>query len=181
MQLSLIETEPTVPGEVAGAAFHRSAEDATAGVADHGPWRHHLVGLLNDALATELVSMLRHRRHHFTAHGLASTKVSDGFLAHAGEKTDHADRLAQRIVQLGGDPDFSPDTLSRRSHAAYDEAPDLRTMVRADLLAERIAIERYSHIVALIGDRDPATRRLIDDILVDKRHNADELGSWLVD
>jgi bacterioferritin len=181
MQLPLIDPEPMAPGEVAGAASNRGPHDASAGVADHGPWRHHLVGLLNGALATELVCMLRYRRHHFTAHGLASTMVADGFLAHAGQEAGHADRLAQRIVQLGGEPDFSPDTLARRSHAAYDEATDLRTMIRADLLAERIAIERYSQIVVLIGDRDPATRRLFDDIVADKRHHADELSGWLVD
>ena len=180
-QLPLIDDEPTLPDSVAGAAPRRSPEDATAGLADHGPWRHHLVGLLNGALATELVCALRYRRHHFTSHGLASTAVWDGFLAHAGDEAVHADRLAQRIVQLGGEPDFLPDTLARRSHVAYDDAPDLRTMIRADLLAERIAIERYSAIVALIGDRDPATRRLIEDILVDKRLHADELSGWLVD
>ena len=106
-----------------------------------GPWRAELVKLLNDSLATELVCVLRYKRHHFTAQGLASPKIAEEFLVHAQEEASHADRLASRIVQLGGEPDFSPDTLLSRSHAQYDESLDLKAMIRANLIAERVAIE----------------------------------------
>ena len=100
---------------------------------------------------------------------------------HANEESAHADRLAQRIVQLGGEPDFSPDTLLSRSHAAYDDATDLKAMIRANLIAERVAIEAYSQIIALIGDKDSTTRRLLEDILSDEQEHAEELKDWLAD
>ena len=103
----------------------------------YGPWRTDIVQLLNDALATELVCALRYKRHHFTAQGLASPKIAEEFLVHANEETEHADLLARRIVQLGGKPDFSPDSLTRRSHATYDDSEDLTAMIRANLIAER--------------------------------------------
>ena len=108
---------------------------------DPNPWRHEIVALLNGALATELVCVLRYRRHHFTADGLASPKIAEEFLVHANQEQGHADRLARRIVQLGGKPDFAPDSLLTRSHAAYDESLDLKAMILADLVAERVAIE----------------------------------------
>jgi bacterioferritin len=145
----------------------------------YGPWREDIIRLLNDSLATELVCVLRYKRHHFTAVGLASPKIADEFLVHANEEAGHADRLAQRIVQLGGEPDFSPDSLSARSHAAYDASPDLKTMIRANLIAERVAIETYSQIIGLIGDKDSTTRRLLEDILADEQQHADELKDWL--
>ena len=140
-----------------------------------------IVELLNDALATELVCVLRYKRHHFTASGLASPKIAEEFLVHANEESGHADRLAQRIVQLGGAPDFSPDSLSQRSHAAYDDSSDLKAMIRSNLIAERVAIEAYSQIIALVGDKDPTTRRLLEDILSDEQEQADELSDWLTD
>ncbi|MGA0611166.1 ferritin-like domain-containing protein [Caldimonas sp. KR1-144] len=143
------------------------------------PMRTSIVRLLNDALATELVCMLRYKRHHFTAHGLASPKIADEFLIHARDESRHADRLAQRITQLGGEPDFSPETLSRRSHADYDDALGLEEMIWADLVAERVAIECYSQLITLIGERDPTTRRLIEDILADEQQHANELKDWL--
>ncbi len=146
-----------------------------------GPWRTEIVKLLNDSLATELVCVLRYKRHHFTAHGLASPKIAEEFLVHANEESAHADRLARRIVQLGGEPDFSPDSLTKRSHAAYDDASDLRAMIKADLIAERVAVEAYSQIISLIGDKDPTTRRLREDILGDEEQHADELKDWLAD
>ena len=144
-----------------------------------GPWREDVIKLLNDSLATELVCVLRYKRHHFTADGLASPKIAEEFLVHANEEAAHADRLAQRIVQLGGEPDFSPDSLTKRSHAAYDDSSDLKAMIKANLIAERVAIEAYSQIIALIGDKDSTTRRLLEDILSDEQEHADELKDWL--
>ncbi|MDO9093751.1 MAG: DUF892 family protein [Rubrivivax sp.] len=146
-----------------------------------GPWRQGLIKLLNDALATELVCVLRYKRHHFTAHGLASPHIAAEFLVHATEEAMHADRLARRITQLGGEPDFSPDSLTRRSHAAYDESDTLEAMIRANLVAERVAIEAYTQLIALVRERDPTTRRLLEDILADESQHADELQGWLAD
>ncbi|XHS78030.1 bacterioferritin [Burkholderiaceae bacterium UC74_6] len=155
--------------------------DPAALIPPAGAWREDLVRLLNDALATELVCVLRYKRHHFTAHGLASPKIADEFLVHANVEASHADRLARRIVQLGGVPDYSPDTLIRRSHAQYDASLDLRAMLRADLGAERVAVEVYSQLIALIGDKDPSTRRLLEDILAEEQQHAEEIKDWLAD
>jgi bacterioferritin len=144
-------------------------------------WRKGLIKLLNDSLATELVCVLRYKRHHYTAHGLASPSIAEEFAVHAAEEMVHADRLARRIVQLGGQPDFAPATLVQRSHAAYDDASALASMIQADLTAERVAIEAYSQLVRLVGDRDPTTRRLLEDILGEEQKHADELQGWLVD
>jgi bacterioferritin len=142
-------------------------------------WTKDIVRLLNDSLATELVCVLRYKRHHFTAQGLASPAIAAEFLVHANEEAAHGDRLAKRIVQLGGEPDFSPDTLLARSHAAYDESKDLHAMLRANLTAERIAVEAYRQLIKLVGDKDPTTRRLLEDILADEETHADELADWL--
>jgi len=147
----------------------------------YGPWRLDIIKLLNDSLATELVCVLRYKRHHFTAQGLASPKIAEEFMVHANEEAAHADRLARRIVQLGGEPDFAPDSLLKRSHAGYDDSTELKSMIRANLVAERVAIESYSQIIALIGDKDPTTRRLLEDILADEQEHADELKDWLAD
>jgi len=159
----------------------RHSLDQGAVTPHYGPWREDVVQLLNDSLATELVCVLRYKRHHFTAAGLASPKIAEEFLVHANAEAAHADRLAQRIVQLGGEPDFSPDTLARRSHAAYDESLDLKAMLKANLIAERVAIEAYSQMIALIGDKDSTTRRLLEDILADEQEHAEELKDWLAD
>ncbi len=145
------------------------------------PWRQEIIALLNGALATELVCALRYRRHHFTADGMAAPKIAEEFLVHANEELGHADRLARRIVQLGGKPDFAPNTLLARSHAVYDELLDLKAMMRADLVAERVAIETYTQMIALMRAKDPATRRLLEDILSDEQGHAEELTSWLAD
>lgn len=145
----------------------------------YGRWRDGIVKLLNDALATELVCVLRYKRHHFTAHGLASPAIAAEFLVHANEEAAHGDRIAERIVQLGGEPDFAPDTLLSRSHADYDESSDLQAMVRANLLAERVAIETYRQMIALVGDKDPTTRRLLEDVLRDEEEHADEMKDLL--
>jgi bacterioferritin len=169
-------------------AMDESAIDAVRHSLERGavvpkeqPWRQDIVKLLNDALATELVCVLRYKRHHFTAKGLASPKIAEEFLVHANEESGHADRLAQRIVQLGGAPDFSPDTLTGRSHAAYDDSAELKAMIKANLVAELVAIESYSQLVRMVGDKDPTTRRLLEDILGDEQQHADELGDWLKD
>jgi len=165
------------------AAIDAARRNLTQGAVTphYGPWRRDIIQLLNDSLATELVCVLRYRRHHFTAVGLSSARIADEFLVHANAESAHADRLAQRIVQLGGEPDFSPDSLSQRSHAAYDESLDLNAMIKANLIAERVAIETYSQIITLIGDKDSTTRRLIEDILSDEQEHAEELKDWLTD
>jgi len=157
----------------------RRGLDQGAVTPSYGPWREDIIKLLNDSLATELVCVLRYKRHHFTAQGLASPKIAEEFLVHANEEAAHGDRLAQRIVQLGGEPDFAPESLAQRSHAAYDDSSDLKAMIKANLVAERVAIEAYSQIIALIGDKDSTTRRLLEDILSDEQGHADELKDWL--
>jgi len=151
----------------------------SAQTARNAAWCKDLVKLLNGALATELVCVLRYKRHHFTADGLASPKIAEEFLVHANEESGHADRLARRIVQLGGEPDFAPQTLVERSHAAYDDSRDLTAMIKSNLSAELGAIESYSQMVTLIGDQDPTTRRLLEDILGDEQAHAEELKGWL--
>ena len=145
----------------------------------YGPWRDDIVKLLNDALATELVCILRYKRHYFTANGVQSPAIADEFLVHANEESAHADKIAERIVQLGGEPDFAPSTLVERSHADYDQSTDLQAMVRANLVAERIAVESYRQMINLIGDKDPTTRRMLEEILTDEEEHADELKDWL--
>lgn len=157
----------------------RKSIDQGAMTPHYGPWRQDVIDLLNGALATELVCVLRYKRHHFTADGMASPKIAEEFLVHANEEAAHADRIATRIVQLGGDPDFSPDSLTRRSHAAYDDSRDLKAMIRANLVAERVAIEAYSQMIDMIGDKDSTTRRLLEDILGEEQEHADELKDWL--
>jgi len=173
-----IERKPMVLDEVAIEAARHSLDDGAV-TPGYGPWREEIIQLLNDSLATELVCVLRYKRHHFTADGLASPKIAEEFLVHANEEAAHADRLARRIVQLGGEPDFSPDSLSARSHADYNDSADLKAMIKANLIAERVAIESYSQIIALIGDKDSTTRRLLEDILADEQEHADELKDWL--
>ena len=147
----------------------------------YGPWREDIIKLLNGALATEIVCVLRYKRHYFTAKGIASPKIAEEFLAHANEETAHADLLAERIVQLGGEPDFSPATLLERSHADYDDSSDLQAMIRANLIAERVAIEAYGQMIKLIGDKDSSTRRILESILSQEQEHADELSDWLTD
>ena len=136
--------------------------------------------LLGDSLATELVCVLRYRRHHFMARGIHSQSVAQEFLDHSNEEQGHADRIAERIVQLGGAPDFSPGGLVNRSHAEYVEGDSLVSMIREDLVAERIAIESYRDIVQYLGDDDPTTRRMIEEILAVEEQHADELADLLV-
>jgi bacterioferritin len=159
------------------AARHQLGDGAVT--PSYGPWRQDIVNLLNDALATELVCVLRYKRHYFTAHGLDSPTIAAEFLVHANEESAHADKLAERIVQLGGEPDFAPQRLTSRSHADYDESSDLRSMIAANLVAERIAVEGYRQMINLIGEKDPTTRRMLEDILRDEEEHADELADLL--
>lgn len=135
--------------------------------------------MLNDSLATELVCMLRYRRHHFMARGIHSQSVAAEFLVHADEELGHADQLAARIVQLGGEPDFSPSSLLSRSHADYAQGDTLGDMIRENLVAERIAIDSYRHGIATLGDNDPTTRRMLESILAVEEEHADELADLL--
>jgi len=162
-----------------GLAAARKSLDDGAVTPAYGPHRAAIVKLLNDALATELVCVLRYKRHHFMASGLSSPKIAEEFMVHANEESGHADRLAKRIVQLGGEPDFCPDTLTKRSHAGYDECKDLQAMVRSNLVAERVAVEAYRQMISLLADKDPTTRRMLEDILADEEEHADELTDWL--
>lgn len=161
-------------------AAKRSLDQGTV-TPSYGPWREDIIKLLNDALATELVCILRYKRHHFTAKGLASPKIAEEFMVHALEETAHGDQIAERIVQLGGEPDFSPDSLTQRSHADYDGSSDLKSMIRTNLIAERVAIEAYSQMIALIGDKDTTTRRMLEGILSQEQEHAEELSDWLSD
>lgn len=135
--------------------------------------------ILNEALATEVVCTLRYKRHYYTASGLHSEPVAAEFLEHAQEEQQHADKLAQRIVQLGGDPDFDPDTLTKRSHANYDASLDLVEMLKEDLVAERVAVASYTEIIQWLGDRDPTTRRVFEELLEQEEEHADDLRGLL--
>jgi bacterioferritin len=136
--------------------------------------------LLDESLATELVCVLRYRRHHFMARGIHSQSVSEEFLAHSNDEQGHADEIAERIVQLGGEPDFAPASLAGRSHAEYVEGDTLSSMIREDLVAERIAIDSYREIIRYLGDQDPTTRRMMEGILAMEENHADELADLLV-
>ena len=141
--------------------------------------RETVLKLLNEALATELVCVLRYRRHHFMASGIHAQSVAQEFLQHANEEQAHADQIAARIVQLGGAPNFSPDGLSSRSHAEYVEGENLIEMISEDLVAERIAIDSYRDMIGYLGDDDPTTRRMLEGILAMEEEHADDLVSLL--
>jgi len=138
-----------------------------------------VIKLLNDALATEYVCVLRYYRHYFMASGMLADAVKKEFLEHAQQEQAHAHKIAERIVQLGGEPDLNPDTLTRRSHAEYQEGKDLRDMVKEDLIAERIAIDSYRQMINYIGDRDTTTKRLLEGILEQEEEHADEFADLL--
>jgi bacterioferritin len=138
-----------------------------------------VVKLLNEALATEIVCVLRYKRHFYMASGIHATSVAQEFLEHAGEEQVHADQIAARIVQLGGEPNFSPDGLSARSHAEYVEGDSLVEMIREDLVAERIAIDSYGEMIRYIGSDDPTTRRMLEDIMAMEEKHAEDLSTLL--
>lgn len=138
-----------------------------------------VIKLLNDALATEYVCVLRYYRHYFMASGMLADSIKAEFLEHAQQEQAHAGMLAERIVQLGGEPDLNPDTLTARSHAEYKEGKDLRDMVREDLIAERIAIDSYREMINYIGDSDTTTKRILEHILAQEEEHADEFSDLL--
>jgi len=141
--------------------------------------RETVVSLLNAALATEIVCVLRYKRHYYMADGLSASIAKAEFLEHAQQEQQHADWLAERIVQLGGAPNFSPEGLLSRSHAEYVEGETLREMVKEDLIAERIAIDSYREIASYLGEKDPTSRRIIEDILAQEEEHADDMAGLL--
>lgn len=142
------------------------------------PYVEDICKLLNDALATEWICVLRYKRHHFTAKGIALPAIANEFLVHANEEQMHADRIAERIVQLGGSPELNPATLAARSHAKYDNSEQLQAMIEANLVAERVAIEVYRQMISLIGDKDPTTSKMLREILAQEEEHAEELAGW---
>ena len=137
--------------------------------------------LLNEALATEIICVLRYKRHYFMAQGIHAEGVAAEFLEHATDEQQHADQIAARITQLGGEPDFSPEGLTTRSHAEYVEGDTLEDMIKEDLVAERIAIDSYREIIAYLGDNDSTSRRLMEEILAKEEEHADDLANLLQD
>ncbi|KPB25472.1 bacterioferritin [Pseudomonas syringae] len=143
--------------------------------------RETVLRLLNESLATELVCVLRYKRHYYMASGLKASVAAAEFLEHAEQEAQHADKLAERIVQLGGEPEFNPDTLSKNSHAQYVAGNTLKEMVYEDLVAERIAVDSYREIIQYLGDSDPTTRRIFEEILAQEEEHADDMADILED
>jgi bacterioferritin len=146
---------------------------------DYRADRKEIVKVLNEALATEIVCVLRYKRHQFMAKGIEAKSVAAEFGEHAADEQRHADMIAQRIVQLGGAPDYAPASLALRSHTEYAEGDDLVEMIEEDLVAERIAIESYGEIIRYVGSGDPTTRRVLEEILADEEDHAEDLSSLL--
>jgi bacterioferritin len=143
--------------------------------------REKVVNLLNEALATEIVCVLRYKRHYFMAQGISADPIAAEFLQHANEEQGHADQIAGRITQLGGAPNFSPEGLLMRSHSEYVEGTTLVEMIKEDLIAERVAIDSYTEMIHFIGDDDITTRRMLEGILAVEEEHADDLSSFLAD
>jgi bacterioferritin len=141
----------------------------------YGADRERVIEVLNEALATEIVCVLRYKRHYYTARGIHSQTVAAEFLQHATEEQGHADQIALRITQLQGNPNFNPEGLTSRSHAQYDESDTIAEMLKEDLIAERIAIESYSEVIRWLGDNDVTTRRMLETILAVEEEHADDL------
>ncbi|MGV8960605.1 MAG: ferritin-like domain-containing protein [Stenotrophomonas sp.] len=160
------------------ANARKSIEDGAITQTYHAD-RKAVIKLLNDALATEYVCVLRYYRHFYMAKGMLADSVKAEFLEHAQQEQAHAGMLAERIVQLGGEPDFNPDTLTARSHAEYKEGSDLRDMVRENLIAERIAIDSYREMINFVGDKDTTTKRMLEQILAQEEEHADDFADLL--
>ena len=161
------------------ARARASLEDGAV-TGGYGADREAVIAILNVSLATELVCVLRYKRHAFTAKGLSAEPIAAEFAKHAEQELEHADELAGRISQLGGEPDFSPAQLASRSHAEYDASTGLVDMIRADLVAERIAIDAYGEAIRFIGDGDPTTRRMLEGILAVEEEHAEDMADLLV-
>jgi bacterioferritin len=166
------------------ANARRNIEDGAI-TSTYGADKEVVIRLLNEALATEWVCVLRYYRHYFMASGMLADSVKAEFLEHAQQEQEHANKLAERIVQLGGEPDLNPDTLTQRAHAEYKVGHNLRDMVKEDLVAERIAIDSYREMINYIGDRDTTTKRILESILAQEEEHADEfsdlLDGWIGD
>jgi bacterioferritin len=143
--------------------------------------RETVIKLLNEALATEIVCVLRYKRHYFMAQGIHSDPIAQEFLQHANDEQGHADQIAARIIQLGGAPNFSPEGLLTRSHSEYVEGETLVDMIKEDLVAERVAIDSYTEMIRYIADSDITTRRMLESILAVEEEHADDLASFLAD
>jgi bacterioferritin len=143
--------------------------------------RETVLKLLNEALATEIVCVLRYKYHYYMASGINAKAIADEFLVHANEEQGHADQISQRITQLGGAPNLSPEGLLTRSHSEYVEGDDLVDMIKEDLVAERIAIESYGEMIRYLGDGDPTTRRMMEGILAMEEEHAEDLATMLVE
>jgi len=143
--------------------------------------RETVIRILNEALATEIVCVLRYRRHYFMAQGIHAEPIAAEFLTHATEEQGHADEIAARIVQLGGEPNFNPDGLLMRSHSEYVEGQTLIDMIKEDLVAERIAIDSYTEMIRYVGENDITTRRMLEGILAVEEEHADDMASFLAD
>jgi bacterioferritin len=141
--------------------------------------RETVLRVLNEALATELVCVLRYKRHYYMASGIHAQAVREEFLEHANEEQQHADQIAERITQLDGEPNFSPAGLVDRSHSQYVEGTDIMDMIREDLVAERIAIETYAEIIRYLGDKDPTSRRVMEEILAKEEEHAEDLKTLI--
>ena len=159
----------------------RAAEkmDQGAVTASYGADRERVIEVLNEVLATETVCTLRYRSHYFRAKGVHAPGIEDEFLAHATEEQQHADRVAKRIAELGGTPNLDPDGLASRSHARYGSGETLNDLIKEDLIAERIAIATYSEIVRWLGNDDPTTRRMMEDLLATEEEHADDMAKLL--
>ncbi|MGZ5201627.1 MAG: ferritin-like domain-containing protein [Telluria sp.] len=159
------------------AAIRRAAANLDDGAVTEGYQadREAVIAMLNDALATELLCVLRYKRHYYTVSGPNSAQMRAEFLEHAQQEQEHADRIAERIVQLNGSPNFNPATLTARSHAEYDDSEDAQAMVRADLIAERVAIESYRQMIKAIGDKDPTTTDMLTEIMAVEEEHADDM------
>jgi bacterioferritin len=157
----------------------RQHMDSGAVTPNYGADPKVVVEVLNAALATEVVCVLRYKRHYFMAQGIASESVKNEFAEHATEEQEHADRIAERIVQLGGEPDLNPDTLTRRSHSEYKPGTSLVDMLREDLVAERVAIESYREIIEWLHGKDSTTKRMLEEILAVEEEHAEDIQSLL--
>ena len=145
----------------------------------YGADREQVIKMLNEALATELVCVLRYKRHYFMASGIHAAPVAAEFLEHATEEMSHADMVAKRIIELRGEPNFSPDGLAARSHAEYVEGDSLKSMIEENLVAERVAIESYREMIAYLRDQDPTTHRMLEEILASEEGHAEDLSTLL--
>lgn len=175
-----VPEKPKVLSDIASLRRHaREHFEKGAVTSGYAADRDKVVEILNEALATEIVCVLRYKRHYFMAAGIHATPVAGEFQQHALEEMAHADLLAKRIIELRGEPNFSPEGLAARSHAEYAAGDSLKSMIKEDLIAERIAIESYREMIAYLADQDPTTRRMLEEILASEEEHAEDLSSLL--